>query len=86
MYLLKSKVFFCEIFNVYVTNFFAVELLESKSEIDKLKVTYNQALQDKAEATTKLEVLTNYFKDKELLLQRYVFTLYIINCTIYFSV
>ncbi|KAG8199959.1 hypothetical protein JTE90_006204 [Oedothorax gibbosus] len=47
-----------------------VELLESKSEIDKLKVTYNQALQDKAEATTKLEVLTNYFKDKELLLQK----------------
>ncbi|XP_035232723.1 transport and Golgi organization protein 1 homolog [Stegodyphus dumicola] len=41
-----------------------------KSEIDKLKVSYNQALQDKAEAQTKLDVLTNYFKDKEIQLQK----------------
>lgn len=47
-----------------------MELLEAKSEIDKLKLNYNQALQDKAEAQTKLEVLTNYFKDKEIQLQR----------------
>ncbi|GBN25047.1 hypothetical protein AVEN_206248-1, partial [Araneus ventricosus] len=46
-----------------------VELLEAKSEIDKLKLSYNQALQDKTEAQTKLEVLTNYFKDKEIQLQ-----------------
>ncbi|XP_054712140.1 transport and Golgi organization protein 1 homolog [Uloborus diversus] len=47
-----------------------VEMLDAKSEIDKLKLSYNQALQDKAEAQTKLEVLTNYFKDKEIQLQK----------------
>ncbi|KAF8763694.1 Transport and Golgi organization protein 1 like protein [Argiope bruennichi] len=47
-----------------------VELLEAKSEIDKLKLSYNQALQDKTEAQTKLTVLTNYFKDKEIQLQK----------------
>lgn len=47
-----------------------MELLDAKSEIDKLKLNYNQALQDKAEAQTKLDVLTNYFKDKEIQLQR----------------
>ncbi|XP_015915093.1 transport and Golgi organization protein 1 [Parasteatoda tepidariorum] len=47
-----------------------VSILDVKSENDKLKVNYNQALQDKAEAQTKLEVLTNYFKDKEIQLQK----------------
>ncbi|GIY48615.1 transport and Golgi organization protein 1 homolog [Caerostris darwini] len=47
-----------------------VELLEAKSEIDKLKLNYNRALQDKTEAQTKLDVLTNYFKDKEIQLQK----------------
>ncbi|GFS89428.1 transport and Golgi organization protein 1 homolog [Nephila pilipes] len=47
-----------------------VELLEAKSEIDKLKLSYNRALQDKTEAQTKLDVLTNYFKDKEIQLQK----------------
>ncbi|GFR21664.1 transport and Golgi organization protein 1 homolog [Trichonephila clavata] len=47
-----------------------VELLEAKSEIDKLKLSYNHALQDKTEAQTKLDVLTNYFKDKEIQLQK----------------
>ncbi|GIZ00943.1 transport and Golgi organization protein 1 homolog [Caerostris extrusa] len=47
-----------------------VELLDAKSEIDKLKLNYNRALQDKTEAQTKLDVLTNYFKDKEIQLQK----------------
>ncbi|GFX29394.1 transport and Golgi organization protein 1 [Trichonephila clavipes] len=47
-----------------------VELLEAKSEVDKLKLSYNHALQDKTEAQTKLDVLTNYFKDKEIQLQK----------------
>lgn len=46
------------------------QLLESKEEIEKLKMNYNQALQDKMEAQTKLDVLSNYFKEKELQLQK----------------
>ncbi|XP_067143910.1 transport and Golgi organization protein 1 isoform X2 [Centruroides vittatus] len=46
------------------------QLSESKEEIEKLKMNYNQALQDKMEAQTKLDVLSNYFKEKELQLQK----------------
>lgn len=40
-------------------------------EITRLRAEYNQAEKDKLEAQTRLEVLSNYFKDKETQLQKY---------------
>lgn len=39
-------------------------------EIARLRTEYNQAEKDKLEAQTRLEVLSNYFKDKETQLQK----------------
>lgn len=39
-------------------------------EITRLRAEYNQAEKDKLEAQTRLEVLSNYFKDKETQLQK----------------
>lgn len=39
-------------------------------EITKLRAEYNQAEKDKLEAQTRLEVLSNYFKEKETQLQK----------------
>lgn len=38
-------------------------------EIEKFKQIYNQSEKDKLEAQTRLEVLSNYFKEKETQLQ-----------------
>lgn len=40
-------------------------------EIAKLRNDYSQAEKEKLEAQTRLEVLSNYFKDKEMQLQKY---------------
>ncbi|XP_076314290.1 uncharacterized protein LOC143226776 isoform X2 [Tachypleus tridentatus] len=45
-------------------------LQEKLREVDQLWSDYNKALQDKTEAQTKLDVLTSYFKEKEMQLQR----------------
>lgn len=39
-------------------------------EVTKLRAEYNQAEKDKLEAQTRLEVLSNYFKEKETQLQK----------------
>lgn len=41
------------------------------AEVEKLKQDFNQSEKDKLEAQTRLEVLSNYFKDKENQLQKY---------------
>lgn len=40
------------------------------AELEKLKQAYNQSEKDKLEAQTRLEVLSNYFKEKETQLQK----------------
>ncbi|XP_075153918.1 transport and golgi organization 1 isoform X2 [Haematobia irritans] len=40
------------------------------AEVEKLKQDFNQSEKDKLEAQTRLEVLSNYFKDKETQLQK----------------
>ncbi|XP_013781368.1 leucine-rich repeat extensin-like protein 3 [Limulus polyphemus] len=49
---------------------FTGTLQEKLREVDQLWSDYNKALQDKTEAQTKLDVLTSYFKEKEMQLQR----------------
>lgn len=39
-------------------------------EIEKIKQDFHQTEKDKLEAQTRLEVLSNYFKDKETQLQK----------------
>lgn len=41
-------------------------------EIEKFKQDFHQTEKDKLEAQTRLEVLSNYFKEKETQLQKYV--------------
>lgn len=41
-----------------------------REEVDSLRHEYNQAEKDKLEAQTRLEVLSTYFKEKELQLQK----------------
>lgn len=41
-----------------------------REEVDALRQEYNQAEKDKLEAQTRLEVLSTYFKEKELQLQK----------------
>ena len=47
--------------------------MELKAESDLLRKKHDQARSELQEATTKLSVLTQYFKDKELELQRSVY-------------
>lgn len=42
------------------------------AEVASLRQEYNQAEKDKLEAQTRLEVLSAYFKDKEMQLQKYI--------------
>lgn len=40
------------------------------ADVEKLKQDFNQSEKDKLEAQTRLEVLSNYFKEKENQLQK----------------
>lgn len=42
----------------------------SVAELERLKQDYNQSEKDKLEAQTRLEVLSNYFREKETQLQK----------------
>lgn len=46
------------------------QILEMSAETTKIQKLYNSSEKDKLEAQTKLEVLSNYFKEKETQLQR----------------
>lgn len=46
-------------------------VLELSSEITRIQTVFNSSEKERLEAKTKLEVLSNYFKEKETQLQRY---------------
>lgn len=46
------------------------QLKLARSENEKLKHDFHQSEKDKLEAQTRLEVLSNYFKEKETQLQK----------------
>lgn len=54
---------------------FEQQLQLSNNENEKLKHDFHQSEKDKLEAQTRLEVLSNYFKEKETQLQKYAKTI-----------
>ena len=59
-----------DIFTVIIWFIFTEQIAELERKVERMKTDKMKAERQSTESTTKLNVLTNYFKEKEAQLQR----------------